>query len=61
MTRIDLIARTLTGIIAFGFLFAGIFDVLDYFIMKFFLFGLFATLVIYIVIILNKNEIHHKV
>ncbi|MEO5789316.1 MAG: hypothetical protein ACOH2D_09280 [Gelidibacter sp.] len=60
MPSINFIARALTGIIAFGFLIAGIFDVLDYFIVKFLLFGIFIAIVIYIGIILYKNETHHK-
>ena len=60
MTKIDFIARALTGIIALGFLIAGIFDVLDYFIVKLLLFLIFISLVIYMFITLYKNETHHK-
>jgi len=58
MTQIDFIGRTLTAIISFGFLIAGIFDVLDYFIVKFFLFGTFIVLVIYLFTRLYKNKNH---
>lgn len=58
MTQIDVIGRTLTGIIAIGFLIAGIFDVLDYFIVKFLLFGFFISLVVYMIIRLYKNKNH---
>lgn len=60
MNQIDFIARALTGIIFFGFLIAGIFDVLDYFIVKLLLFGFFSALVLYMFITLHKNETHQK-
>lgn len=58
MNQIDLIGRTLTGIIAIGFLIAGIFGVLDYFIVKFFLIALFICVVLYVFYKLYKNENH---
>lgn len=58
MARIDFIGRILTGIVGIGFLIAGIFDVLDYFIVKFLLFGTFTCLVIYMFIRLFENENH---
>ena len=58
MIQINFIARALTGIITFGFLIAGIFDVLDYFIVKLLLFGIFIAIVIYMFITLYQNETH---
>lgn len=58
MTQIDFIARTLTGILAFGFLIAAIFDVLDYAIVKLLLFIIFGGLTMAMLICLFKNENH---
>ena len=58
MTQINFIARALTGTIVFGFLIAGIFDVLDYLIVKVLLFGTFIFLAIYMFIKLYQNENH---
>lgn len=58
MIQIDFIGRALTGIVAIGFLIAGIFDVLDYFIVKFLLFGFFICVVIYMFIRLYKSKNH---
>lgn len=58
MVQIDFIGRALTGIVAIGFLIAGIFDVLDYFIVKFLLFGFFICVVIYMFIRLYKSKNH---
>ncbi|MEO8774084.1 MAG: hypothetical protein ABI263_06735 [Gelidibacter sp.] len=60
MSKIDLIARTLVTLVSFGFFIAGVFDVLDYFIVKLFLFGGFSAIVIYMCITLYKNETHRK-
>ena len=56
MLQINFIARAISGITSFGFLIAGIFDVLDYFIVKLFLFGIFTFLVVYVSIKLYENE-----
>jgi len=61
MTHLNFIARTLTGIIAFGFLFAAIFDVLDYAIVKLLLFILFGGLVTAMFICLYKNKNHPEI
>lgn len=45
-----------TGIILFGFFISGIFDVLDYLIVKALLFTAFATLVAILVWIAIKNK-----
>lgn len=45
-----------TGIILFGFFISGIFDVLDYLIVKALLFTAFATLVVILVWIAIKNK-----
>lgn len=58
MNQIDFTGRALTGIIFFGFLCAGIFDVLDYVIVKILLFGTFSVVVSYIALKLYKNENH---
>ena len=60
MPKIDFMARALTAIIAFGFLIAGIFDVLDYFIVKLLLFAFLIALVVTMFITLYNNETHHK-
>ncbi len=49
------IALTVTGIIAIGFFVAGLFNVLDYFIVKLLLFAGFAMLMIYVVYIVVKQ------
>ncbi|MBJ7881782.1 hypothetical protein [Gelidibacter salicanalis] len=61
MTKINFITRTLTGLIAFGFLMAAIFDVLDYFIVKVLLFGMFSFVVIAMFISLLQNKNHPEV
>ncbi|WP_417369319.1 hypothetical protein [Gelidibacter japonicus] len=58
MDQIDFIGRILSGVVGIGFLIAGIFDVLDYFIVKFLLFGTFIFLVLYMFIRLYENENH---
>lgn len=58
MSRMNFIVRTLTGIIVFGFLIAAMFDILDYFIVKYLLFGTFAFVVVFMTIQLYKNENH---
>lgn len=61
MTQIDFIARALTGIIACGFLIAAIFNILDYFIVKLLLFGMFSSIVVGIFFSLLTNENHPEV
>lgn len=58
MMQIDFIGRTLTGIVAIGFMIAGIFDVLDYFIVKFLLIAIFICVVLYMFFRLYKNQNH---
>lgn len=58
MAKIDIIARILTGVVGIGFLIAGVFGVLDYFIVKFLLFGTFIFLVLYMLIRLYENQNH---
>lgn len=58
MPQIDFIGRTLTGIVTVGFIIAGIFNVLDYFIVKFLLIATFICVVIYIFFRLYINENH---
>lgn len=58
MNEINFIGRALTGITAFGFLFAGIFDVLDNFIIKIFLFASFFVVVVYMFLKLFENKNH---
>uniref|UniRef100_UPI004048EBC8 hypothetical protein n=1 Tax=Gelidibacter sp. TaxID=2018083 RepID=UPI004048EBC8 len=60
------IALTFTGIITIGFFVAGLFDVLDYFIVKLLLFISFALLIVYLILMVlkqtseNKNHPEHK-
>ncbi len=61
MIKADFIARTLTGVVVFGFLIAAIFNVLDYFIVKLLLFLIFSILVIVMFVSLFKNENHPEV
>lgn len=58
MNQIDFTGRALTGIICVGFFCAGIFDVLDYVIVKIILFGTFSVVVSYLALRLYKNENH---
>lgn len=52
----DFTARTLTGALAMGFFAGGLFGILDYFIVKFLLFSVFAVVAINIAINLFKNK-----
>ena len=58
MNQIDNIGLLLTGIVTLGLLIAGIFDVLDYFIVKFLLIGTFICIISYMFIRLYKNKNH---
>lgn len=54
------IALTFTGIITVGFFVAGIFGVLDYFIVKLLLFVGFALLVFYLILMIIKQISENK-
>lgn len=54
----DLVGRTLTGVVAIGFFIAGVFGILDYFIVKFLLLATFISVVVYVFYRLYKNENH---
>lgn len=58
MLKINFIARALCGLVISAFLVAGIFDVLDYFIVKFLLIGTFVLLVAFTFIQLYKSKNH---
>lgn len=58
MNQIDNIGLLLTVIVTAGLLIAGIFDVLDYFIVKFLLIGTFIGIVSYMFIRLYNNKNH---
>ncbi len=55
------IALTFTGIITVGFFVAGIFGVLDYFIVKLLLFVGFALLVFYLILMIIKQISENKI
>lgn len=61
MTRIDYIGRALTIIISSSFFVAGVFDVLDNFVIKYLLFASFISVVLYMFFKLYQNENHPKV
>ncbi|WP_353778718.1 hypothetical protein [Winogradskyella sp. 3972H.M.0a.05] len=57
MINRDYLALIGTGLVSIGFLVAGIFNVLDYLIIKAILFGAFATLFLFVLIsMLTKPE-----
>lgn len=60
MNQIDFIGRLLTVITVIGFLLAGIFDVLNNFIVKLLLVGSFVIVVVYLFMTLIQNENHPK-
>lgn len=54
------IALIYTGIITVGFFVAGLFGVLDYFIVKLLLFVGFALLIIYLIVMVTKQSAENK-
>lgn len=54
------LALIYTAILTFSFFFAGLFGVLDYFIVKALLFIGFGVIVVYIIILLQKQSAENK-